>query len=192
MNEMLDVGTCNGLMVSDQSYEAASNTHPSINRISQYTRNSLVQKNSIEDVPSSTNYKIPVRVNQITSELQELNKERECNNIFVGVTRKQRLRGFSIGNIDSKSTKAGIVHYVENKGVKVNRIALFNGRNNTLSAKINVENTNASLLEQKGFWPANVFCRRWMSNTKWQKRFERETNGFGRSDYYDYNEYHHD
>ena len=41
----------------------------------------------------------------------------ESSNVFFGVVRRKRT--FYMSNIDQKSTKSGIVHYIEFKGDKV-------------------------------------------------------------------------
>ena len=70
------------------------------------------------------------------------------SDVFFGVVRRKRTSSFYIGNIDQKSTKSNIVHYIKFKGAKVTHIATFSGRNGKFAAKIKVDNKHAELFEQ--------------------------------------------
>jgi hypothetical protein len=56
-------------------------------------------------------YKIPVRIQRTTEDIKSTNDD-----FFVGVSRKRSAR-FYLSGIDSKSTRTGIVRYLELKGV---------------------------------------------------------------------------
>lgn len=85
----------------------------------------------------------------------------DSSGVFVGVVRGRRTSSFYIRNVDQKSTKSGIVHYIEFKDAKVTHIAIFSVRNGKFAAKINVDNEDAELLEQLDFfWTHNVRCRK--------------------------------
>ncbi|KAK3104967.1 hypothetical protein FSP39_014230 [Pinctada imbricata] len=98
-------------------------------------------------------------------------------NMFAGVQRKRSAR-FFLSGIDNRSTKSGILSYIESKGVRVTHMILFNARTerSPLTAKINVPLQHASLIEPGRFWPKGVRCRRWLSNREWEEKCAQSDN----------------
>lgn len=142
----------------------------SLNRsIDMITNKTRSNPENLVNNEANINYKIPVCIDR--SSADPLTTD-ESSDVFFGVVRRKRTSSFYIGNIDQKSTKSGIVHYIESKGPKVTHIAIFSGRNGKFAAKINVDNEHAELLDQPDFWPNNVRCRKWMSNNRWKRKLE--------------------
>ncbi|CAG2223403.1 unnamed protein product [Mytilus edulis] len=112
-------------------------------------------------------YKIPVRLEGVTSHVETTNE-----NFFTGVT-KNRTARYYLSGIDSKSTRAGILSYLETKNVHVTYLRLFSTRNNDrrISAKLNIAENCAEIVETENFWPKGVYCRKWLSNREWNQRF---------------------
>ncbi|CAG2250537.1 unnamed protein product [Mytilus edulis] len=113
------------------------------------------------------NFKIPVRVQGNTEEIKPSNE-----NFFVGVTPRKRSARYYLSGIDNRSTRSGILQFLEVKGVNTTFIQLFHGKYNysRISAKLNVTEESASIIETDEFWPAGVRCRRWLNNHDWQNR----------------------
>ncbi|CAC5372012.1 unnamed protein product [Mytilus coruscus] len=129
----------------------------------------LDQLTETSEVPNKDqlNFKIPVRVQGNTEEIKPLNKD-----IFVGVTPRKRSSRYYLSGIDNKSTRSGILQFLEVKGVNSTFLQLFHGKYNysRISAKLNVTEESASIIETEAFWPAGVRCRRWLNNHDWQNR----------------------
>jgi hypothetical protein len=111
-------------------------------------------------------YKIPVRIQRTTEDIKSTNDD-----FFVEVSRKRSAR-FSLSGIDSKSTRTGILRYLELKVVKAMFLQLFHGRysSSRLSAKLNIKDESAEIIESENFWPECVQCSRWLSNRDWYNR----------------------
>ena len=90
---------------------------------------------------------------------------------FVGVTYKRRAR-FYLWGIGNESDREGILDYMDEQGVKVTHLVVFKPKSPRarLSAKINVDYSQAHLLESEGFWPNGVKCRRWLSAQRWEEK----------------------
>ena len=90
---------------------------------------------------------------------------------FVGVTYKRRAR-FYLWGIGSESDREGILDYMEEQGIKVTHLVVFKPKSPRarLSAKINVDYSQAHLLESEDFWPNGVKCRRWLSAQRWEEK----------------------
>ncbi|CAC5396962.1 unnamed protein product [Mytilus coruscus] len=116
-------------------------------------------------------YRIPVRLQGSTAAVQSTD-----DNFFTGVTRKRSTR-YYLSGIDSKSTRSGIMSYLESRNVQVTYLRLFQSRNSSryMSAKLNVAENCANIVESENFWPINVYCRRWLSNQEWYQRVSEST-----------------
>ncbi|CAG2226563.1 unnamed protein product [Mytilus edulis] len=101
-------------------------------------------------------YKIPVRLEGVTSNVETTNE-----NFFTDVT-KNRTSRYYLSGIDSKSTQGGILSYLETKDVHVTYLRLFSTRNNDrrISAKLNIAENCAEIVETENFWPKGVYCRK--------------------------------
>jgi hypothetical protein len=102
---------------------------------------------------SNINFKIRVCIDRSTSGPLTTDGS---SDVFFGVVRRKRTSSFYIENIDQKSTKSNIVHYIKFKGAIITHIAIFSGRNGKFAAKIKVDNKHAELLGQPDVWPHNV------------------------------------
>ncbi|VDH93289.1 Hypothetical predicted protein [Mytilus galloprovincialis] len=93
------------------------------------------------------------------------------DNFFTGVSRKRSAR-YYLSGIDSKSTRSGIMTYLESRNVQVTYLRLFQSRNSLryVSAKLNVSEQCANIIEGENFWPSGVHCRCWLSNQAWYQR----------------------
>ena len=65
---------------------------------------------------SNINFKIRVCIDRSTSGPLTTDGS---SDVFFGVVRGKRTSSFYIENIDQKSTKSGVVHYIESKSDKV-------------------------------------------------------------------------
>lgn len=94
--------------------------------------------------------------------------------IFAGVERKAR---FYLSGINEKSTRKVILLYLEKYGVKVTYLKLFKDKHNTaqISAKLNVTEETANIIDTDNFWPTGVMCRRWLSNREWQDKTKKNS-----------------
>ena len=108
-------------------------------------------------------FRIPVRVHGLTADIQPTDED-----LFTGVTRKRTAR-YYLSGINSKSTRTGIVKYLEQRGVHVTYLRLFNSSNYSrfISAKLNISDDCKHLIDTENFWPIGVHCRKWMSNSEW-------------------------
>ncbi|CAG2220218.1 unnamed protein product [Mytilus edulis] len=113
-----------------------------------------------------TTFKIPVRLQGATAAVQSTD-----DNFFTGVSRKRSAR-YYLSGIDSKSTRSGIMTYLESRDVQVTYLRLFQSRNSLryVSAKLNVSENCANIIEGENFWPIGVRCRCWLSNQAWYQR----------------------
>ena len=61
---------------------------------------------------------------------------------------------------------------MDEQGVKVTHLVVFKPKSPRarLSAKINVDYSQAHLLESEGIWPNGVKCRRWLSAQRWEEK----------------------
>jgi hypothetical protein len=78
----------------------------------------------------------------------------ENSDVFFGIVRRKIISSFYIGNVDQKSIKSGIVHYVESKGVKDTHIAIFICKCK-FAAKVNVDNKHAITCEMYATVPGS-------------------------------------
>ena len=101
---------------------------------------------------------------------------------FTGVTRNRTAR-YYLSGIDPKSSRSGIISYLNKKNVHVTYLKLFNTGNTKrrISANINVSKNCESIVELDGFWPEGVFCRKWFSNNEWYQRFSNEADDVGQN-----------
>ena len=129
------------------------------------------------------------------------NGPRETGNpdMFVGVSRRRKITTYYVGNIDKRSTYSGFVKFLESKGVKATQIRMFY-RPNSIAARINIPSVFSEKVEGESFWPNEMFCRKWVSKTEWEKEqntrreeyedrrrskyYDEERTGYGRSDTY--------
>ncbi|CAG2232272.1 unnamed protein product [Mytilus edulis] len=148
----------NGINNSDNVTGLPYKTHETQNE-----GNRDISKPNTENIT----YKIPVRLEGVTSHVETTNE-----NFFTGVT-KNRTARYYLSGIDSKSTRAGILSYLETKNVHVTYLRLFSTRNNDrrISAKLNIAENCAEIVETENFWPKGVYCRKWLSNREWNQRF---------------------
>ena len=103
-NRSLDQSIVSLTVNAKQSTESNGKTHSEEN---------YVQNSSRPDVDQSIiNYKIPVRIQGNTEETKPAD-----NNLFIGASRKRPVR-YYLSGIDAKSSRAGIIRFLECKGVK--------------------------------------------------------------------------
>ena len=132
-------------------------------------------ENEVDLIPSvihshdsnATTFRIPVRMQGTTEELKSSDDD-----FFTGFTRKRSLR-YYLSGIGVKSTRSGIMSYLEKKGVRATYLRIFQQRERArfLSAKLNVSDECASIVETDNFWPPGVLCRKWISNRDWYRRY---------------------
>lgn len=109
--------------------------------------------------------KIPVRVQGVTENLKLAD-----DNFFTGVSKRKTAR-YYLSNINSKSTRQGILHHLEKNNVQVTYLRIFKQRDHRfVSAKLNVVDDDSNVVEAQDFWPAGVHCRYWYSNKEWQEQ----------------------
>jgi hypothetical protein len=91
--------------------------------------------------------------------------------VFVGVTYRKSAR-YYLSGIGNESTRAGILNFIEHKGVKVTHLMLFKPKfhRSLMTAKVNVSPEFAKTVESPRFWPDGVRCRRWMNNRDWEQK----------------------
>ena len=94
----------------------------------------------------------------------------ENSDVFVGVTYKRNAR-YYLSGIGRRSSKEGILNYIEQKGATVSHFILFKPKSPRarLTAKVNVALRDADLIESDNFWPDGVQCRRWYSVRQWEE-----------------------
>ena len=130
------------------------------------------QKSVMCDTNLSQNitYRISVRLKGETENLFTTNDD-----FFTGVTKKRTAR-YYVSGIDPKSTRSGIITYLEQRDVHVTFLRLFNTKHNSYrtAAKLNVSESSASIVESPNFWPNGISCRKWISNREWNKRFSED------------------
>ena len=110
---------------------------------------------------------------------------------FVGVTYKRRAR-FYLWGIGSESDREGILDYMDEQGIKVTHLVMFKPKSPRarLSAKMNVDYSQAHLLETEGFWPHGVKCRRWLSAQRWEEKCTTDNRKWMEDDDHDYDNDH--
>ena len=93
--------------------------------------------------------------------------------MFIGVYQRKRPLRFYLAGIKSKSTKDGILKYLEQKGVKPAFLQLFSDRYNPnrISAKLHVNEDSEGIIKSENFWPPGVRCRKWLSKCVWQQKW---------------------
>ena len=91
--------------------------------------------------------------------------------VFVGVTYRKSAR-YYLSGIGNESTRAGILNFIEQKGVKVTHLMLFKPKfhRSLMTAKVNVSPEFAKTVESPTFWPDGVRCRQWMNNREWEQK----------------------
>jgi hypothetical protein len=96
-----------------------------------------------------SNFKIPVHIQDNTEEIKLVDSD-----VFVGVSQRKRSARFYLSGIDNKSTRSGILQFLEMKNVKNTFLQLFYGKYNSsrISAKLNVPVDCASIIETDAFW----------------------------------------
>ncbi|CAC5398849.1 unnamed protein product [Mytilus coruscus] len=169
-NEIIEMRANNHILLERVSeLEKSDQTNEKVFTILQTENNKLYQLTETSKVPNKDqlNFKIPVRVQVNTEEIKPLNKD-----IFVGVTQRKRSARYYLSGIDNKSTRSGILQFLDVKGVNSTFLQLYHGKYNysRISAKLNVTEESASIIETEAFWPAGVRCRRWLNNHDWQNR----------------------
>ena len=87
-------------------------------------------------------------------------------------SKEKNTKRYYLPGIDARSSRNGILKYLENKNIIPTHLQLFNGKYNSwfISAKLNAL-ANALLLSEN-FWPAGVRCREWLSNREWANKYE--------------------
>jgi hypothetical protein len=107
------------------------------------------QKSVMCDTNLSQNitYRISVRLKGETENLFTTNDD-----FFTGVTKKRTAR-YYVSGIDPKSTRSGIITYLEQRDVHVTFLRLFNTKHNSYrtAAKLNVSESSASIVESPNF-----------------------------------------
>ena len=138
--------------------------------VSKIQNDGNTQRNSVEKNVNQ-NFKIPVRYGGVTEDIETTD-----DSFFKGVKRRRTAR-YYLSGIDSKSTRAAMVSYLESQSVRVTYLRLFKSKHNSriVSAKLNVDENSADVVEARDFWPEGVNCRRWLSNFEWNQRITDET-----------------
>lgn len=170
-NELLSVqftpGKSNGTNVVDSVIDKRSVQTVDVNI---QTLTSSKSNGTMNDTyKEQSNFKIPVRVQGNTEEIKPIDSD-----VFVGVSPRKRSARFYLSGIVNKSTRSGTLRFIEMKNVKTTFLQLFYGKyiySSSISAKLNVPEDCASLIESDAFWPSGVWCRRWLSNRDWQLRW---------------------
>jgi hypothetical protein len=107
------------------------------------------QKSVMCDTNLSQNitYRTSVRLKGETENLFTTNDD-----FFTGVTKKRTAR-YYVSGIDPKSTRSGIITYLEQRDVHVTFLRLFNTKHNSYrtAAKLNVSESSASIVESPNF-----------------------------------------
>ncbi|VDI54683.1 Hypothetical predicted protein [Mytilus galloprovincialis] len=105
------------------------------------------------DKQLSTTYKIPVRLDGVTENIDTSPADSD-ENFFTGVKRKRTAR-YYLSGINPKSTRSGILAYLEKENVHVTYLRLFNTKHSAqrVSAKLNVVENCADYVESHNFWP---------------------------------------
>ncbi|CAH1798918.1 unnamed protein product, partial [Owenia fusiformis] len=96
---------------------------------------------------------------------------------FVGVAtlKRQRTKRILLNNVKSvpyDKLRQSIISYALKRGVKVTNMRVVGKRSNrngieTLSVRLNVINSQYQLAVSNEFWPANTFCRPWLSEKQY-------------------------
>lgn len=131
---------------------------------SKHSSNTVNSERENDLQPTERN--IPRRIHGVTETL-----DTPYENTFIGVTRNRTAR-YYLSGIDYRSTRSGILHFLETKGVTVTYLQIFKSKGNTqfITAKINVKSSDAEFVVNKNFWPKGVKCRQWYSQREWFNR----------------------
>ncbi|CAG2248803.1 unnamed protein product [Mytilus edulis] len=168
--------------VTDLPSEVNKSTNGNISPLStpkSYTNTHLDshKDNGLREIDKqlNTTYKIPVRLDGVTENIDTSPADSD-ENFFTGVKRKRTAR-YYLSGINPKSTRSGILAYLEKENVHVTYLRLFNPKHSAqrVSAKLNVVENCADYVEAHNFWPDGVQCRKWLSNYEWNHRFSNET-----------------
>lgn len=113
-------------------------------------------------------FQIPVRVHGETA----VTEKSANGNFFSGAKRRTKTSRFYLSGIDSKSTREGIIQFLEHKNVRVTYLRIFSQREHQrfVSAKINVPDECAERVKESDFWPTGVSCREWLSDRDWKQK----------------------
>jgi hypothetical protein len=95
--------------------------------------------------------------------------------IFEGVTYKRNAR-YYISGIGHRSTRLGLLYFLQQKGISVSHFVLFKPKypGSRMNAKINVAPADAEIVESPGFWPRGISCRPWLSEREWDNKISRK------------------
>jgi len=160
--------------VSDQRDSGLyERSNPKLNNTEKYDGPERRQSEMCDtNLSQEITYRIPVRLKGETENLVTTNDD-----FFTGVTKKRTAR-YYISGIDPKSTRSGIITYLEQRDVHVTFLRLFNTKHNSyrIAAKLNVSESSASTVESHNFWPSGISCRKWVSNREWNQRFSEDYN----------------
>lgn len=87
---------------------------------------------------------------------------------FVGVKRKRRhIKRFFLSGISDTVTHETIIGFLEKREIQPTQLRIFpSRRKGTISAKLNVNAKDCSVISQKDFWPAFVSCKPWLTKNK--------------------------
>ncbi|CAB3999624.1 Hypothetical predicted protein [Paramuricea clavata] len=87
---------------------------------------------------------------------------------FVGVKRKRRhIKRFFLSGISDTVNYETIIGFLEKREIQPTQLRIFpSRRKGTISAKLNVNAKDCSVISQKDFWPAFVSCKPWLTKNK--------------------------
>ena len=88
--------------------------------------------------------------------------------IFESVVRRKTIR-YYVGNIGSKSNRAGLVQFLNELGVEPVGVRIITTNRGCLAAKITVYASDRYTVEA-ATWPKKVYCRRWYGKQTWNAR----------------------
>ena len=82
--------------------------------------------------------------------------------------RRETIR-YYVGNIGSKSNRAGLVQFLNELGVEPVGVRIITTNRGCLVAKITVYASDRYIVEA-ATWPKKVYCRRWYGKQTWNAR----------------------
>jgi hypothetical protein len=148
---------------------------------------SWAQVTSVHSESSSKVASIPVRVN--TRDSVQL-RTPPPTDVFAGVRRKGgRTRRYYIGGITSTSSRQGLCDFLKQNNITPTGVRIMESANGySKAAKVTVPVSEGHIMEEKGFWPDGVYCRRWYGVSEWsdRKSYSGRNSDNYRDDYGDY------
>jgi hypothetical protein len=84
-----------------------------------------------------------------------------------------------VGGISSRSTRQGILTFLEKKGVHPTGLRLMTSGKGCTAAKVTVTITESYLVEETSFWPEGTRCRRWYGEAAWNQKLDNTNNDEG-------------